>query len=144
VAFHKRILPRIEKNLNVLLGRVTGGAHDEAALWINDQTGGNAINFSVTDSIKGAPVAPERLSQGTSEQLYLCARIALVEALTHDESAPVMLDDPFINYDGDRLSAAVKVLAETAGGRQLFLFTCQDDVKELAAEAGATIIELVP
>ena len=141
-AFHRQVFPRIESSLQGLLSRVTLGAHDGARLWTDESTTGPALRISVTDATKDAPVSPGDLSQGALEQVYLCARLALVDALTRDESLPVMLDDPFINYDPQRLEAAVEVLAEVAGKRQVFLFTCQEDVCGLAGRAGARITSL--
>ncbi|MHC4712454.1 MAG: ATP-binding protein [Planctomycetota bacterium] len=141
-SLHSRIFPRLEKSLSELLNAVTLGAHREAKLWTDEEERGAPIRLSVLDELKGAPVAPEVLSQGACEQLYLCARLALAQALSREDAAPVILDDPFINYDPARLEAAMAVVGEAAAGRQVFLLTCQKDVRDLAAGVGAHVIEL--
>ncbi|MCD6404486.1 MAG: AAA family ATPase [Planctomycetes bacterium] len=141
-SFHKQIYPRIESNLAGLLSRVTLGAHDEVGLFQSENDPAAGLHVSVRDRLKGAAVAPESLSQGAVEQVYLCLRLALAGALSGDEPVPVMLDDPFINYDPQRLEAAIDVVAGAAGERQVFLFTCQEDVRDLAAGRGAVVIEL--
>lgn len=141
-AFHERVYPRIQSHMDNLLGRVTLGAHQETRLFTEDAGAGAQLTFSVTDTIKNAPVATEALSRGAQEQVYLCARLALAEALSTSERLPVILDDPFINYDAGRLSAAMDVLHEVSQDRQVFLFTCQQDVRDLAARRGVEAIEL--
>ncbi len=141
-AFHRQIFPRIETSLRQLLARVTLGAHDSVRLWTDEAGGARSLGLSINDARKDAPIRPESLSQGAVEQVYLCLRLALAEAFSKEEPMPVMLDDPFINYDPARLAAAVDVLREIACDRQVFLFTCQDDVRDLADSAGAAVKEL--
>jgi len=137
--FHSKVFPRIESALQGLLSRVTLGAHDEVNLWTDESGGAPGLRISVKDAARQAPVGPAQLSQGALEQVYLCARLALADALSREEAMPVMLDDPFINYDPARLEAAVKVLAKVSRRRQVLLFTCQQDVCDLAAAAGAKV-----
>ncbi len=141
-AFHERIYPRIESNLAGLLSRITLGAHKSVSIFCDDEGKDRSLSVSIADELKGGRVEPESLSQGTVEQVYLCLRLALAGALSGDEPVPVMLDDPFINYDPRRLEAAIDIVAGAAGERQVFLFTCQEDVRDLAASRGAVVIEL--
>lgn len=137
--FHEEIYPRVEKALTQMMASVTLGAHEQAYFRPSE---GGVLDLRVKDPGKTTPVTPEDLSQGAKEQVYLCARLALAEALSHEERLPVLLDDPFINYDKDRLAAAVGMLKDAAARRQVFLFTCQEDVRDLAAAAGARVLAL--
>lgn len=72
------------------------------------------------------------LSCATREQVYLAARLALTRLLWPDELPPIMLDDPFVNFDAQRRRQAVQVVCELAAGAQVLLFTCDEDYDEFA------------
>jgi uncharacterized protein YhaN len=65
------------------------------------------------------------LSLGTSEQVYLAARLALAEVISDNKNSVMILDDPFANYDEKRLENAMKVLKEISQNRQVLLLTSQ-------------------
>ena len=71
-------------------------------------------------------VDPGLLSRGTRDQLYMSARLALVDMLFPKTMPPILLDDPFVHFDPDRLSAAIEMLQTIAEERQVILFTCSD------------------
>src|SRR5207244_12068027 len=51
----------------------------------------------------GARLAPQLLSRGAAEQLYLSMRMALIrEYANHVEPLPVLFDDIFVNFDPAR------------------------------------------
>jgi len=68
-----------------------------------------------------------RLSTGTRDQLYLALRLAVCKVLLdkQDESVPLILDDPFVNYDDQRVACGMKLLREIAHERQVILLTCR-------------------
>lgn len=68
-------------------------------------------------------VAPEALSRGTLEQIYLALRLAAGTVMMPEEEMPIFLDEAFAMYDDKRLIETLKVLAGTK--KQIFLFTCQ-------------------
>ena len=69
--------------------------------------------------------------------------MAMVQSLSeHSESIPMLLDDPFSNYDDDRLARTMHLLARTAQNNQVLLFTCREDVIRAAEDAGAPIVRL--
>ena len=65
------------------------------------------------------------MSCGTSDQMYLALRLAMVHRLL-DENAPILLDDALVNFDDRRTAAAVRLLTEEAKNRQIILFTCKE------------------
>lgn len=67
------------------------------------------------------------LSQGMSDQLYLCLRLALLDVITEDRRPPVFLDEPFAHLDGDRRRAMLALLVAAAKDRQVVLLTCSPD-----------------
>jgi uncharacterized protein YhaN len=87
----------------------------------------------------------ESLSRGTQDQLYLALRFGVLDLISSaDEPCPCLLDEPFAAYDRERIAEAFRILSEEAARRQLLLFTCREDVRDLAAGCGANVIELAP
>lgn len=66
------------------------------------------------------------LSQGAADQLYLAVRLAICDmVLPADRAAPVLLDDALVNFDDERMAAALDYLLELSERRQVLVFTCQ-------------------
>ena len=87
--------------------------------------------------------AAECLSRGTQDQLYFAVRFAVLELLANcQEPCPCLLDEPFVAYDRERMSAAFRILEVEAERRQLLLFTCREDVRAAALERGAHPVTL--
>jgi DNA repair protein SbcC/Rad50 len=85
----------------------------------------------------------EHLSRGTQDQIYFSMRFGILDLISGNaEPCPCLLDEPFAAYDRPRLGEAFEVLREEAERRQLLLFTCREDLLELALERNASIIHL--
>jgi uncharacterized protein YhaN len=85
----------------------------------------------------------EQLSRGTRDQIYFSMRFGILDLVSNEaESCPCLLDEPFAAYDRARLKEAFEILAEEARRRQLLLFTCREDLLELAQQYNAAIIHL--
>lgn len=69
-----------------------------------------------------------RLSRGTQEQVYLALKLGLVDALDPQGSWPVFLDDVAVNFDRVRRSGFDALLETISKRRQVFYFTCRDDL----------------
>ncbi|HLH31363.1 MAG TPA: hypothetical protein VKY31_09185, partial [Terriglobia bacterium] len=88
----------------------------------------------------GVRLAPQLLSRGTAEQLYLSMRLALVrEYANHVDPLPVVFDDIFVNFDPERSRTSFKALQELCTTHQVLLFTCHPhlvkQVEETVPEA---------
>jgi DNA repair exonuclease SbcCD ATPase subunit len=70
---------------------------------------------------------PDELSPGAREQLYLAARLAMIDLLFPKTKPPILLDDPFYKFDPPRKQAAIEMCKKIARERQLFLFTTSSD-----------------
>ncbi|MFW6156172.1 MAG: ATP-binding protein, partial [Armatimonadota bacterium] len=91
------------------------------------------LDPSVHSAEKGEAVDPDdALSCATREQVYLAARLALTELLWPDECPPIMLDDPFVNFDPQRREAALRIIRKMADRRQVLLFTCEQQYDQAA------------
>jgi len=85
----------------------------------------------------------EHLSRGTQDQIYFSMRFGILDLISGNaEPCPCLLDEPFAAYDRPRLGEAFDVLVEEAKRRQLFLFTCREDLLKLAEGRNASIIRL--
>jgi len=125
---------RLERLAGGYLERITGGRYRKVVV------DGNTLDLSVWSDEKGGPTAPESLSRGTVDQLYLSARLSLVEVICGNRNPPLLLDDPFVTFDGYRLRRAMELLRDYARGRQVVIFTCGDEYDAFADR----VVELGP
>lgn len=118
--------PEVVRRAGELFGEITRGRYDRISI---PPGGGEIVAYS------GSAATPcSRLSRGSSEQLYLALRIALVEQLDGvGEGLPVLMDDIFANFDPERHAGAAQAVAELARHRQVVFFTCHPQVAELFA-----------
>jgi uncharacterized protein YhaN len=73
------------------------------------------------------------LSRGTTEQVYLLLRLALVEHLSPEgRSVPLLLDDVTVQSDAVRTQALLEILLEVSAEHQVILFTRENEVLEWA------------
>ncbi len=71
----------------------------------------------------GDTALPVQLSQGTRDQLALALRLAVVDLVAQDVPLPLVLDDPFVHWDEERLGRARSMVSALAGERQVLLLT---------------------
>jgi len=99
----------------------------------------------VRESDTGELRSADQLSRGTQDQLYFAIRFGILDLVSDgDESCPCLLDEPFAAYDKPRLLEAFKILSEESARRQLILFTCREDLLDIARQQEANIIRLNP
>jgi len=89
----------------------------------------------------GRALSVAQLSQGARDQLALALRFAVADLMADDAALPLVLDDPFLNWDAGRAAEARRVLREaTARGRQVWLLSHRPEVADwgepLAVEGG--------
>ena len=103
------------------LKRFTGSRYD----WLTvDDAGPSAPQLEVRRRGQEfpEPVATP-LSRGTIQQIYFALRLAMVDQVEGEEPLPIFLDEMFVNWDPDRTSGGLDVLARMPRERQIFLFT---------------------
>ncbi len=74
----------------------------------------------------GDLASPAQLSQGAQDQLALALRLAIADLLATELRLPLVFDDPFLNWDEDRLLRLRQVLDELAEERQLIVLSHRD------------------
>ncbi|MBI3118694.1 MAG: hypothetical protein HYZ00_08420, partial [Candidatus Hydrogenedentes bacterium] len=135
---HARIAPRLADKASQYFKTITGGAYNELLI-SRDMT--ISVRIPQTNRMEEAP--EKSLSKGTVDQLYLSLRLALVRAMSDStESIPMLLDDPFANYDDVRLERTLRLLAEIGTEHQILLFTCREDVARAAESLNTPIVRL--
>ena len=108
----------------ILLGvhGLAGYAHRALALGVPD----DEVNRFFAEALAtiGEELSPEYLQPTllkTGEMVCKC-KVLLDKT---DESVPLILDDPFVNYDDQRVACGMKLLREIAHERQVILLTCR-------------------
>ena len=82
-------------------------------------------SFKVKLRQSGKTQHPESLSQGWRDAVEFCVRLSLADALYLDGEKPIMiLDDPFVNLDERRLTAAKRLLVALSKKYQILYLVC--------------------
>lgn len=66
------------------------------------------------------------LSAGYQDLIGVCMRLALVDAMYQGEKPFLILDDPFVNLDKEKVEYGNKLLLSVAEEYQVIYFTCHD------------------
>lgn len=84
------------------------------------------------------------ISDGGRALLYLALRLAFArrDADNRNVALPLICDDPLIHFDDDRSGSAIALLADFSTQHQVVLFTCEKSTRDMAASAGARIVEI--
>lgn len=86
-------------------------------------------------------------SGGKIDQIYLALRLAVTDAVytgQGEEGLPLFLDDILVQYDAGRGQRAVDFLIgmNREMHRQIFFFTCHEQIKKYCLEKGCHVTEL--
>ena len=95
-------------------------------------------SFATSVTENGSTHPTESYSRGQRDLFRFCARIALVDSLYRREMPFILLDDPFISFDDERVSAALSLLQLISKGRQVIYLTCSSS----RATEGASALKL--
>ncbi|MEO8626435.1 MAG: AAA family ATPase [Candidatus Limnocylindrales bacterium] len=106
--------------------RISGGRYRR--LRVDEGT----LTFSVHSPETDGWIDVRRLSQGTLDALYLCARLGIVRQVTAPAAPPIVLDDPFVTFDDERATRALALLKDMSRDLQVILLTTSDRYDQLA------------
>ena len=108
------------------LGGLTDRFNDYAASWLEgeglDVTVGGDFDVAVSDG--GAPHSVASYSTGYQDLFDICLRMALVDTVFENEEPFIVMDDPFVNLDQEKIGRAMMLLALLAQKKQIIYFTC--------------------
>lgn len=107
---------RLGRRIGRVFEAMTGGRY--SAVEIHPVS----LELSV-DGIEKRGIPAESLSRGTRDQLYFALRIALLQELAADRALPLVLDDPFLHFDLERLGRAEETLRRLGSFHQVLLLT---------------------
>ncbi|MBP3618126.1 MAG: AAA family ATPase [Lachnospiraceae bacterium] len=90
----------------------------------------NGIHADIDLNIRVTAYGEEKelgyFSTGMKDLVGLCMRFALVDALFTEESPVLVLDDPFVNLDEEKMKRATALLRETAKQYQVLYLVCHE------------------
>ena len=115
--FTARYMDPIAKGFSKYYQMLTG---DESGAWMIDAN----INLKMKE--QGELRDTRWLSAGYQDLLGVCMRLALVDTMYKEEKPFLILDDPFVNLDKEKVAAGNKLLLEVAKEYQVIYFTCHD------------------
>jgi DNA repair exonuclease SbcCD ATPase subunit len=85
-----------------------------------------ALDFWIYSDEKEDWAKPEDLSGGVIDEFYLAFRLALAGLVFGDKKPPLILDDPFVNFDSVRMANTLDFFKKLASDYQIIIFTLGD------------------
>jgi DNA repair exonuclease SbcCD ATPase subunit len=117
----------IEERASWQLSRITGGRYKHVSL------DPHSLSVRVFSPQKNDWVDPQmHLSRGTVDQIYMVARLALVDMIAKGRRPFLVLDDPIVSFDDERAGMTLRLLREMASDTQILLMTCHDGYDPVA------------
>jgi len=118
----KSIGSEVDERIGAYSGVITSGKYDQVRLSRED------FSLRVFSREKGDWINPDaqELSAGARDQLYLAARLALVDAVMEGSPVPIILDDPLVHFDAWRRENTRNLLKEVSKTHQVLIFSCHD------------------
>jgi len=113
--YRKDYLPRLEREICDQFSAIVGNRYSR--IYFDKSLEPRLDGRDRTD------ITPAELSVGTRDQLYLAMRLAFARQMSGNETLPLILDDPFGNFDEQRLAAVRQLLESTSTQQQIILFT---------------------
>ncbi|WII07276.1 AAA family ATPase [Methanomassiliicoccales archaeon LGM-RCC1] len=79
----------------------------------------------------GEAKGPRQWSTGLRAQILLSLKLAVAREMG-DGDIPMILDDVLLPFDSERKEGAMEALMQVSSDMQVLLFTCDDDIAEMA------------
>lgn len=118
---------------------------EKAVRYLGNITAGRYTSIHVTtdwqirlECVDRSDVPGSMVSAGTLDQLYFALRLGCGELLSAGRALPIILDDPFVNFDRRRLDNVLNLLEEVARTNQVLLLTHDPHTLEWARDVHAT------
>ena len=108
------------------LGPIENGFGKYYELLTNDESGNWMVNANIDVQVKeqGELRETKWLSAGYQDLLGICMRLALVDAMYPEEKPFLVLDDPIVNLDEEKVQHGNELLQKISGEYQILYFTC--------------------
>lgn len=98
--------------------------------WITENTAENYYidaNAKITVSELGMQREVSSFSEGYKDLIGFCLRLSFVDAMYKNEKPMIILDDPFVNLDKNKLEAGKRLLKSLENEYQVIYFTCNEN-----------------
>jgi uncharacterized protein YhaN len=136
--FRLEAQPSLLQKASEYLSKTSAGAYEWLGSNIFEQKQGQDPELTARSAPGEMDRQSQMLSRGTRDQLYLCLRLALAQEIAGGrEQVPLLLDDPLVNFDDERLAATLAMLLELSKDRQMLLFTCHASQYEFLRSTGS-------
>jgi uncharacterized protein YhaN len=112
-----KFTPAIESNSKELLSNITNGKYSEIKISEED------LNIEIKVPETKDYVDVERLSQGAKDQVYFTVRTIMSDLLSGNINIPLILDDPFHNFDDIRLGKTMTAIKKLSKEKQIILIS---------------------
>ncbi len=84
------------------------------------------VNFKFQFITKNGLKGLDQYSRGYQTIITLCMRLALIDCLYPNEKPFVVFDDPFVNFDDEKLELCKNLMSDISNHYQIIYFTCHD------------------
>ena len=84
------------------------------------------VNLNAEVNENGSNKKIDFLSTGYKDLIYICMRLSLIESLFEGEKPFIILDDPFVNLDEEKIENAMKLIKTKAEEYQIIYFVCHE------------------
>ena len=84
------------------------------------------VNLNAEVNENGSNKKLDFMSTGYKDLIYICMRLSLIESLFEGEKPFIILDDPFVNLDEEKIENAMKLIGTKAEEYQIIYFVCHE------------------
>ena len=122
-------LEKAKENLSVrYLGAIRRNFARYASMLAPELLDGCEIDtaFNISRHEGGITRGIDYYSSGTKDMMNLCKELAVSDALFGNDECFLILDDPFVNLDGKRLSKMREIINGLSEKRQIIYLTCHE------------------
>ncbi len=121
----KKYLPVLNRVFNDIFSGITDRKY-------TDTRAGDNLSIMLSNTGTETIIPVGSLSSGTIDQLYLALRISVAETvLGINEGLPLIMDEPFSQYDDERTENTLKFFREISKKHQVIIFSCKHREYEL-------------
>ena len=108
------------------LGPIEQGFQKYYEMLTGDTSGDWMVNANIAVQVKeqGELRETKWLSAGYQDLLGICMRLALVDAMYPQEKPFLVLDDPYVNLDEEKVQCGNRLLTQIGQEYQVIYFTC--------------------
>ena len=110
------------------IGQIEYNFNQYFAAWVKSEEIRGVVDadFNITMDEDGKPHDAEGYSKGYCDVIDFCMRLALIDTLFEDERPFIIMDDPFVNLDAERLNHAMQLLKTISADSQVIYFVCHE------------------